>query len=449
MVLRDRNKEKPKIRLIWVNPNELKAYPRNAKIHPPQQVKLLAKSIQTNSFINPIIIDVNNEIIAGHCRLEAAIWLGLKEIPTICADHLTPEQVMAYRLADNKLAELAEWDKSLLAIELKQISIDTPELIISTGFTTGEADILIEELNLGDNEDTPDPADNIPDMSDADPISKLGDLWLLGVHRLYCGNALEDPSYVALMGLERAQMIITDPPYNVVINGHVSGKGMVKHREFAMASGEMDEEAFTEFLQTSMFHMSRYSQDGSIHYIYMDFRHLGELLRAGSATYAEFKNLCVWVKKNGGMGSHYRSQHELVFVFKHGIAPHINNVQLGRFGRNRTNVWNYAGVNSFGKNRDAELAMHPTVKPVAMIKDAIMDSSNRGDIILDPFLGSGTTLIAAEQAGRRGYGMELDPLYVDTIIRRWQALTGKQAIHAETGELFDDRAASVQGGDHE
>jgi len=449
MVLRDRKKEKPKLKIIWANSKDLKPYPGIAKIHTPQQISLLGESMLTNGFMNPIIVDGGNVIIAGHGRHAAAKQIGLEEVPTICADHLTPEQVMAYRLADNKLAELAQWDNNLLAIELKQISIETPELIISTGFTTGEADILIEGLSLDENEEMPDPADDILDMSDAEPISKLGDLWQLGVHRLYCGNALEDASYEALMGLERAKMIITDPPYNVVINGHVSGKGKVTHREFVMASGEMDEKEFTEFLKTSMSHMAAYSQDGSIHYIYMDFRHLEELLRAGSETYTEFKNLCVWVKKNGGMGSHYRSQHELVFVYKHGTAPHINNVQLGRFGRNRTNVWNYAGVNSFGKNRNEELAMHPTVKPVAMIKDAIMDSSNRGDIILDPFLGSGTTLIAAEQAGRRGFGMELDPRYVDTIVRRWQALTGEQAVNAETGELFDDRATSAMGGDHE
>ena len=248
---------------------------------------------------------------------------------------------------------------------------------------------------------------------------------LLGQHRLYCGNALEDMSYAALMGDSRAQMVITDPPYNVPIKGHVRGKGKVQHREFEMASGEMSEGEFETFLKTSLGHMAAYSLPGSLHYFFMDWRHMRELLRAGYYTYDELKNICVWVKRNSGMGSHYRSRHELVLLFKLGNAPHINNVELGRFGRNRTNVWEYAGVNSFGKDRDAALAMHPTVKPAAMIKDAIMDSSNRGDITLDPFLGSGTTLIAAEQSGRRGYGMELDPLYVDTAIRRWEALTGQ------------------------
>lgn len=442
-------KIKPRLHIVWVNPNSLKPYEGNAKIHSTRQIKLIAASMKTHGFMNPILVNKDNEIIAGHGRLEAAKLLGQSEVPTICANHLTPEQVKAYRIADNRLAELAEWDKSLLAIELKQITIEAPELVISTGFSMGETDLLIESLGQTGVEGEPDPADDIPDMGGAIPVSQFGDLWLLGQHRLYCGNALEDASYLALMGKERATQIITDPPYNVRIQGHVSGKGKTEHREFDMASGEMNSAEFQSFLATSFNHMKTYSRNGSLHYVFMDWRHMLELQGAGQATYTELKNLCVWVKNNGGMGSHYRSRHELVFLFKHGTVPHINNVELGRFGRNRTNVWEYAGVNSFGHDRDEALAMHPTVKPVAMIQDAILDSSNRGDIILDPFLGSGTTLIAAQQSGRRGFGMELDPLYVDTIIRRWETLTGEQAVHAVTDDLFDDRAASVQGGDHE
>ena len=321
---------------------------------------------------------------------------------------------------------------------------------------------MIEELSLDDNEEASDPADDIPDTSNDDPISKIGDLWVLGENRCYCGDALEQSSYDKLMAGAEAGMVFTDPPYNVPIDGHVSGKGKVKHREFPMASGEMTALEYTSFLQTSLSLSAGVSRDGAIHYACVDWRHSLELFLAGSETYSEHKNIVVWVKNNSGMGSQYRSQHEFIFVYKHGTAPHINNIQLGRYGRNRSNIWKYPGVNSFGKNRNAELAMHPTVKPVAMIKDAILDSSNRGDIILDPFLGSGTTLIAAEQTGRLGYGMELDPLYVDTIVRRWQALTGEQAVHAETGMTFDEAedwqkslsengygAAEPQGGDHE
>ncbi|MGJ8562822.1 MAG: site-specific DNA-methyltransferase [Alphaproteobacteria bacterium] len=451
MVLKPDTQTRPRLRIVWTRPGALKPYEGNAKIHSKRQIKLIAASMQAYGNINPIVVDKNNTIIAGHGRLEAAKLLAQTEVPTILADHLTPKQVKAYRIADNRLAELAEWDKSLLAIELKQITIDAPELAISTGFSMGETDLLIESLDEADTDEEPDPADDLPDMEDAEPISKLGDLWLLGEHRLYCGNALDEASYVALMAEKRARLIVTDSPYNVRIQGHVTGKGKVRHREFDMASGEMDFSQFVSFQTTSLGHMKAFSLDGSLHYCFMDWRHMHELMEAGTAVYTELKNLLVWVKSNGGMGSHYRSRHELVFMFKNGTAPHINNVELGRFGRNRTNVWEYPGVNSFGKDRDEALSMHPTVKPVAMIKDAILDSSNRGDIVLDPFLGSGTTLIAAEQSGRRGYGMELDPLYVDTIIRRWEALTGEQAIHSDTGLSFEatarERLSQTEGGD--
>lgn len=438
---------KPRLNVVWVDPSDLKPYAGNAKIHSPRQIKLLAASIKENGFIAPTLIDKDNEIIAGHGRLDAAKRLGLTEVPTICIDHLTPQQVKAYRIADNRLAELAEWDESLLAIELKQITLEAPELVISTGFSMGETDLLIGALEQAETDQAIDPADDIPIAGDAEPVSKLGDLWRLNDHRLYCGNALEQASFEALLGDERARLIITDPPYNVPIQGHVSGKGQHSHREFGMASGEMSSAEFEGFLTVNLSHLKSYSLPGSLHYFFMDWRHMPELLKAGNSTFDAFKNLCVWVKSSGGMGSHYRSRHELVFLFKNGKVPHINNVELGRHGRNRTNVWEYAGVNSFGKDRDAALAMHPTVKPVAMIKDAILDSSNRGDIVLDPFLGSGTTIMAAEQSGRRGLGMELDPLYVDTAIRRWEAFTGEKAFHEASGLSFIELAEARLAGE--
>jgi DNA modification methylase len=291
-----------------------------------------------------------------------------------------------------------------------------------------------------------DPADALPESPMGPPVSKIGGLWELHPHRLLCGSALEPAAFTALMGEKRAAMIFTDPPYNVPIDGHASGLGAIHHRPFPMASGEMDEAEFTAFLSEAFGNLAGFSVDGALHFICMDWRHLEELLAAGRDAYDALKNLCVWVKDNSGMGSLYRSQHELVFVFKHGCNGHRNNVLLGRFGRNRSNVWQYPGANSFGRGGEEGklLALHPTVKPVAMVADAILDCSARGDIILDAFLGSGTTLIAAERTGRCCYGLELDPAYVDTTIRRWQALTGGSARHAPSGRSFDDLAREAE-----
>jgi DNA modification methylase len=281
------------------------------------------------------------------------------------------------------------------------------------------------------------------------PLSKMGDGWLLGLHRVFCGNALDPAAFATLMGEEHAAMVFADPPYNVPIDGHVSGLGAIHHRSFPMASGEMNRTEFTEFLRQACQNLAAFSADGSIHFICMDWRHAEELLAAGRKVYSELQNLCVWVKCNGGMGSLYRSQHELIFVYKHGRDGHCNNVQLGRFGRNRSNVWQYPGVNSFARS-GAEgnlLTLHPTVKPVAMVADAILDCSARGDMVLDAFLGSGTTVIAAGRTGRRCYGLELDPAYVDTIVRRWQAQTGGSARHAASGRSFDDLACEAGAAD--
>jgi DNA modification methylase len=262
-----------------------------------------------------------------------------------------------------------------------------------------------------------------------------------------CANALSAESFRTLLGVKRADMVFTDPPYNVPIQGHASGHGQIKHRDFAMAVGEMDRIEFTSLLTRSCALMAKHSSDGSMHFLCMDWRHIGELQEAGQLAYTELKNICVWVKDNGGMGSLYRSQHEFVFVFKHGSAPHRNNVQLGQYGRNRANVWEYPCANTFSRQSDEGhlAALHPTIKPVAMVADAILDCSVRGDFVLDPFLGSGTTLIASERVGRSCYGMEIDPLYVDTIIRRWQAFTGDNATHSDSGRCFDDIAGKLEG----
>jgi DNA modification methylase len=302
-----------------------------------------------------------------------------------------------------------------------------------TGFDLPDIDLLIGELSLAAEGD--DPADAIVEAAVGPTISRPGDIWQIGTHRLICGDSTQLETYQRLLGTARAQMVFTDPPYNVPIAGHVGGLGSIQHREFVMASGEMSQGEFTDFLRSVFQHLAAFSVDGTIHFQCMDWRHVPEILAAGTAAYADLKNICVWAKNNGGMGSLYRSQHEFVFVFKSGTAPHINNIELGKHGRYRTNVWSYVGVNSFGEDR-GDLTFHPTVKPVAMVADAIRDCSHRRGIILDAFVGSGTTLIAAEKTGRRGYGIEIDPAYCDVAIRRMGAVCGLEAVLEASGRTF-------------
>ncbi len=418
--------------------DEIRPNPRNPRTHSNKQLRQIANSIEEFGFTNPILIDEANEVIAGHGRLSAAKAVGLSSLPCIRLEGLTPEQKKALLITDNKLALNAGWDLEILQEQMLELIDDGFELE-TTGFEAPEVNLILQkswdpvEADPQD-EGVPEPA------TDAPAITRDGDLWRLGRHRLLCGNALEAESYRRLLGEDKAGMVFTDPPYNVRIDGHVCGLGKVRHREFAMASGEMSEEAFTAFLQTVAQRLIDHSVNGSMHFICMDWRHLHELLSAGRGIYSELKNLCVWVKDNGGMGSLYRSQHELVAVFKSGTAPHVNNVELGRHGRYRTNVWSYPGVNSFGKGRMSDLEAHPTVKPVAMVADALLDCSAPGDLVLDPFAGSGTIFLAAERAGRRGAGIELDPHYVDVAIRRFQQETGAPARLADTDHTFDQVA---------
>jgi DNA modification methylase len=417
---------------------DLGVYERNTRTHSKKQIQQIAASVREFGFVNPIIVDENGEVIAGHGRLAAAKLLGLEKVPVVHLDHLSAEQKRAYRIADNRIAELAGWDEPLLAIEIESLlEIETPFEIEIIGFETAEIDRLIDP-SAGPNK--ADPFEEVVEPQGS-AVTEPDDLWLLGRHRLLCGDARDPACYETLLAGEKAQMVFTDPPFNVRIGGHVCGLGRIQHREFAMASGEMSKVEFTEFLKTVLGNLAQASSDGAIHFVCMDWRHLQEVLEAGYAAYSELKNLCVWAKDNGGMGSFYRSRHELVFVFKHGTGPHINNFGLGETGRYRTNVWQYAGVNSWRRGRQEQLAMHPTVKPVALVVDAIKDCSRRGGIVLDAFGGSGTTIIAAEKTGRRGYLLELDPLYVDVTIRRWQKRFRQQAQHACTGLSFEEIAA--------
>lgn len=478
------------LNLTYKSIQDIKPYKNNARIHDEKHISQIISSINTFNFTNPILIDENNEILAGHGRWLAAKNLNIENIPCIILDYLTEPQKKAYRITDNKLTINGSWDENLLGLELKDLSeLDLDFKLDVMGFTLPEIDLKIQNFANGVNSDninkniSEDPIDKFDsNIKETEIISKKGDIWQLGKHIIYCGDSLKQESFDIVMSLIcdnknkntineekdkntnidesgvdnntsnnvntnikdnnsniyavnnsngktiKARMIFTDPPYNVKITGHVCGSGKIKHDEFAMASGEMKQDEFIDFLRTIFINLKNYSVDGSLHYLCMDWRHIMEIMTASKDVYTEFKNLCVWNKNSGGMGSLYRSKHELVFVYKNGTASHINNVELGKHGRYRTNVWDYAGVNSFGSNRE-DLELHPTVKPVAMIADAIMDVSNRNDIVLDCFLGSGSTLLACEKTARICRGIEYEPKYIDVTIKRWQELTGKEAIN--------------------
>jgi DNA modification methylase len=418
--------------------SQLKGAARNPRTHPKRQIEQIVNSIRHFGYIDPVLADENLKIIGGHARAAAAERAGLQKIPVIVICGLSEAEKRALALADNRIAEGAGWQRSDLAIELSELGPLLAEAGLAielTGFESAAIDALMGDLSDPEQ----DPLDELPEIA-TESVSRRGDLWLLGQHRLICGNATDPDDVRKLMGHERAIMVFTDPPYNVKIK-NVQGRGRIKHREFVQASGEMSRGQYTRFLIDSLSLAVRHSTDGSIHFVCTDFRHNRELQDAGERVYTETKNLVVWVKTNAGMGTFYRSQHELIFVFKNGEAKHVNNFELGQHGRSRTNVWGYRGSNAFHASRLDDLSGHPTVKPVALIADAMRDCSRRGDIVFDPFVGSGSLILAAERVGRRGYGLELDPLYVDVAIRRWQAFTKRDAILKSTGQTFDDVAA--------
>jgi DNA modification methylase len=429
------NKIQTPLSIVYQDIAALNPRQTNPRTHSKKQIEQIARAITQFGFTNPVLIDDGNGIIAGHGRVAAAKLVGLSQVPTVRLSAMSEAEIRAYVIADNKLAENAGWDRNLLGLEFQYLSsLDIDFDATLTGFELPEIDLLIGELDVANNND---PADSEIPLSEGPAVTRLGDVWHIGNHRLICGDSTQRDTYQQLMGEARAQLVFTDPPYNVPIAGHVGGLGSVQHREFAMASGEMSQSEFTAFLTSVFAHLAEFSMDGSIHFQCMDWRHVDQILQAGRNAYSELKNICIWAKTNGGMGSLYRSQHEFVFVFKSGTQPHINNVELGKHGRYRTNVWSYAGVNSFGSER-SDLVLHPTVKPVALVADAIRDCSLRNGIVLDAFAGSGTTLIAAEQTGRRGYAIEIDPLYCDVIIRRLRTVCGLEATLADSGKSFQE-----------
>lgn len=437
MALDDTRDDRFSDKIIAIEVTQLRAQARNARTHSTTQIKQLARSIERFGFTNPVLVNENGEILAGHGRVEAAKSLGWTSVPTLCLSHLTRAEQRAYVIADNKLALNAGWDRDILASELAGL-LDMEFDLELTGFSLAEIDLALDEAHDADPEAGDEADDAIPEVEDRSVV-RAGDVWILGRHRLLCGDAQQSESFSRLLDGETVDLLFTDPPYNVKIDGHVCGLGQVQHREFAFANGEMSKDAFTQFLTTTLGAAAARMRDGAIAFVCMDWRHMDELLAAGSVCFTELKNLVVWNKTNGGMGSFYRSKHELIFVFKTGTAPHTNSFGLGETGRYRTNVWDYAGISSISADRQDELAMHPTVKPVAMVADALRDCSRRGEIVLDCFGGSGSTLIAAEKTGRRARLIEYDPLYCDVIIRRWQAYTGQAARHADTGLTFDQQ----------
>jgi DNA modification methylase len=413
---------------------DLAPFPNHARRHSATQIRALARSIDALNYNVPIIIDEQNRILAGHACVEAVKRLGCDTIPAVRISDLTEAQKRAFVLAHNRLAESATWDEALLAENLQILdALDLDFTLEVTGFETTEIDRLLGFEIIGETV----AEEALPEPCAGPPISRLGDLWHLGSHRLYCGDALEVQAHRMLMGQDRARMMLSDPPYNLAARD-IGRIAVAQHGDFVAAHGELDDAGFVRFLETAFMRARASCLDGALAYIFMDWRHAWHALDAGRRVFDELKHMCIWSKTNAGMGSLYRSQHELVLVFKAGCAPHVNNVELGRNGRNRSNVWTYAGANSLrGAVEDATraetLALHPTIKPVALLADAILDVTRRGEIVLDPFMGSGSTMIAAERVGRGCRGIERDPRYVDAALRRWSKYTGEPAIHAESG----------------
>jgi DNA modification methylase len=415
-----------KLEVVYRDPASLKPDPRNARTHSKAQIGEISASIKSTLFANPILIDEGLRIIAGHGRLQAAKSMGLTEVPTIELAGLTSGQKRLLNIADNKIALNASWDFELLKETFEELRIEDLDPL-TTGFSAGELDLILK--------DQADPADDtIPEVR-VDPVSRLGDIWIMGEHRTACGDVRSEQLLERLVQGALVDAAYLDPPYNQPAR-NIGNRGRTKHSDLLGAAGELSHEAFTQFLVDTLGACARVSRDGAVHFVCMDHQHIDNLLSAGGGVYGKRLNLVVWNKSNAGMGSLYRSKHELIGVFRVGSGAHRNNVELGRHGRNRTNVWDYASVNSFRGSRSEDLKLHPTVKPTAMVADAVKDVTSRGEIVLDTFLGSGTTLIAAERTGRRCFGMDLEPKYVDVAIDRWMALTNREAVLESTGELF-------------
>ncbi|MBP6110957.1 MAG: ParB N-terminal domain-containing protein [Sphingobium sp.] len=413
----------------------------NPMEHPTGQISMLKRSMTRFGFTNPVLLTPDNVVIAGHGRLIAAKELGCTHVPAIILSGLTEAEQRAYRIADNAIALKGKWALDLLAIEAQYV-LDAGIAPIELGFEMGELDFAIEgakKEKAKAEEPVPEPARTGP------PVSRVGDLWTVGLHRILCGDARDPACYRILMGGEKADMVLTDMPWNVPVNGHVSGLGKIKHPEFPMASGEMGKEEFASFTTIVFQNQADFAKPGALVLEFIDWRSVAMMITVGETIFDRLMNICVWVKPSGGMGSLWRSRHELVCAFRVKGGKHANNVRLGKFGRNRTNVWEYAAPNGFGSERE-NLKIHPTAKNVEMLADAILDCTQRGGIVLDPFLGSGATILGAQGVGRIGRGMELDPYYVDLAVQRITKEIGNEAVLAD-GRTFAEVTSERHGGE--
>ncbi len=423
----------PDLKIEWIPIDELRAAERRVRKCNSDQVERTIRLIRAFGFISPVTVR-RGVVVDGHIRLAAARELGMEAVPCIDVGHLSKKQARTLSISLNRLAELGEWDLTELKLELEELAIEDIDLSL-TLFTDLELDIILsDELK----EETMEEDVSEPPLH---PVTREGYLWLCGdTHRVLCGNSLDAGSYKALLRGQVAHAVLTDSPYNVKIAGNVSGNGKTKHSEFAFASGEMEPDEFFDFLRTAHQNCVDNLATGAVVYSFMDWRSIDILMAAAKGAGLRHINTAVWYKGSGGMGGFLRSAHELCGVFCKGDKPRLNNVALGKYGRDRTNVWVYPGANRPASSSGQVLKDHPTPKNLEMCADAILDVTARGDIVLDPFLGSGTTLIAAEQTSRQCHGIELNPSYVDVCIRRWQELTGKDAVLEATGQTYNEVA---------
>jgi DNA modification methylase len=423
--------------VIKLRTEHLHPSPRHAREHSESKITALAAAIRRFSLNEPLLVEEDGTIIYGVARWLACRQLGVAEVPCIVVSHLTAPEIRALRIAVCAFPQWATWDREQLRMELPQMITELPDLSMQE---IGLSVPVVDSWLASPTPQQDDPADEIPKVDESiSTVSRSGDLWQLGQHLVFCGDALEPQSYERLLGSTAVRLVLTDPPYNVKVNGHVT-KRVGRFDEFAMASGEMTDDEFRDFLHTAFRQIASVTAAGAIGFFFIDWRHARLMQEAAEGTFHELKNHIVWVKDAPALGSFYRSQHEFVLAYKIADGKHVNNFGLGQHGRTRANVWQYAGMSSFGAGRDAALALHATPKPVAMLIDAILDCSEPGDLVLDPFGGSGSTLIAAERARRRARLIEISPEYVDTIIRRWEQLTGGQAVLHETGRTFAEVA---------
>ena len=421
----------------------IKLAKRNARKHPASQIDEIANSMTASGAISPPILDENYGLIAGEGRYLALKKLGRPTVEVIVVRHLTDEQKRAYAIADNRLAEKSTWGWDILQLELRELKIQMPEIDLTvTGFSHAQIEQMVASLDQVSWSDLDQPVE--PDRNRT-AVTRLGDRWQFDDgHELACGDSTDRHIVWGVMGEDRAQMVVTDPPYNRTAKSY-SGKGRHQHGDFAMGHGEFDRRGFVAFLRASIAAIQPHLHDGALLDVFMDWQHAHELLEAGMEQELALKNILVWDKGKGGMGSLYRSGHELICLFKHGDGPHINNIMLGKNGRDRSNVLRYAGMNSFGGGRDKALAMHATSKPIQLLADLMLDVSHRGDVVYDGFGGSGSTLIAAHKMERQARLIELSPIYCDTIVERFMRAFGSEPTLADSSQTYTQVRAARLG----